>query len=107
MTEIDNVNESQSNEVSESQASTEQATGSTNEQDETFRMPNDSPQHLRGKTAEEIRDLYHRQSSLRTFVSGQDVADLAVFMASDQGSKISGQAIGLDGHTESLANWLD
>jgi NAD(P)-dependent dehydrogenase (short-subunit alcohol dehydrogenase family) len=60
-----------------------------------------------GKTAEEIRDLYHRQSSLRTFVSGQDVADLAVFMASDKGSRISGQAIGLDGHTESLANWLD
>jgi NAD(P)-dependent dehydrogenase (short-subunit alcohol dehydrogenase family) len=60
-----------------------------------------------GKTAEEIRDLYHRQSSLRTFVSSQDVADLAMFLASEQGSRISGQAIGLDGYTELLTNWLD
>jgi NAD(P)-dependent dehydrogenase (short-subunit alcohol dehydrogenase family) len=60
-----------------------------------------------GKTPEQIRDLYQRQSSLRTFVSARNVADLALFLASEQGSRISGQAIGLDGHTESLTNWLD
>ncbi len=61
----------------------------------------------RGIAAEEIRDLYLRQSSLRSFISAEDVANLAVFLASDAGAKISGQALGLDGHTESLANWLD
>jgi NAD(P)-dependent dehydrogenase (short-subunit alcohol dehydrogenase family) len=61
----------------------------------------------RGKTAEEIRDMYLRQSSLRCFVSAEDVADLALFLASDKSARISGQALGLDGHTESLANWLD
>jgi NAD(P)-dependent dehydrogenase (short-subunit alcohol dehydrogenase family) len=57
----------------------------------------------RGKTIEEMRDIYSRQSSLRVFVSAQDVAHMALFLASDLGAKISGQALGVDGHTESLA----
>ncbi len=61
----------------------------------------------RGRSVEAIRDVYLRQSSLRTFIQPEDVAELALFLASDRASKISGQAIGLDGHTESLANWLD
>jgi len=61
----------------------------------------------RGKTTEEIRDMYLRQSSLRCFVSAEDVTNLALFLASDKSARISGQALGLDGHTESLANWLD
>jgi NAD(P)-dependent dehydrogenase (short-subunit alcohol dehydrogenase family) len=61
----------------------------------------------RGQTVEAIRDVYLRQSSLRTFINADDVANLALFLASDPASKISGQAIGLDGHTETLANWLD
>jgi len=61
----------------------------------------------RGQSIEAIRDVYLRQSSLRTFISAQDIANLALFLASDLASKISGQAIGLDGHTETLANWLD
>lgn len=61
----------------------------------------------RGMTAEQIRDVYLRQSSMRLFVSAEDVASLAAFLASDAGSAISGQALGLDGHTESLSNWLD
>jgi NAD(P)-dependent dehydrogenase (short-subunit alcohol dehydrogenase family) len=44
---------------------------------------------------------------LRVFVDAADVAALAVFLASDAGRFISGQAIGVDGHTESLSNWLD
>ena len=60
-----------------------------------------------GRTTEEIRNMYLRQSSLRCFVSAADVANLALFLASDKGARISGQALGLDGHTESLANWLD
>jgi NAD(P)-dependent dehydrogenase (short-subunit alcohol dehydrogenase family) len=61
----------------------------------------------RGQTPDAIRDVYLRQTSLRTFISPEDIADMALFLASDRASKISGQAIGLDGHTETLANWLD
>ncbi len=61
----------------------------------------------RGVTAKEIRDVYLRQSSLRTFTKPEDVANMALFLASDLASNISGQAIGVDGHTETLANWLD
>ena len=61
----------------------------------------------RGRTVEETRKLYLRQSSLRCFVGADDIANLALFLASDRGAKISGQALGLDGHTESLANWFD
>lgn len=61
----------------------------------------------RGLTPEDIRNVYTRQSSLRTFIDAEDVANLALFLASDLSSKISGQAIGVDGHTETLANWLD
>lgn len=61
----------------------------------------------RGRTADEIRAIYARQSSMRLFVSAEDVANLAFFLASKAGATISGQAIGIDGHTESLSNWLD
>jgi NAD(P)-dependent dehydrogenase (short-subunit alcohol dehydrogenase family) len=53
-----------------------------------------------------IREAYERQSSMRMFVEPQDVANMALFLSSSLGSAISGQAIGIDGHTEGLANWL-
>ena len=62
---------------------------------------------LRGKTEKEIRDLYLRQSSMRRIVDSAEIAKLAVFLASDDCPTISGQALGLDGHTESLSNWFD
>jgi len=61
----------------------------------------------RGQSVDTIRDIYLRQSSLRTFISAEDVANLVLVLASDLGCKISGQAIGLDGHTETLSNWCD
>lgn len=61
----------------------------------------------RGQSVNTVRDVYLRQSSMRTFIEPGEVADLALFLASDKARKISGQAIGLDGHTETLANWLD
>jgi len=61
----------------------------------------------RGLTAGQIRETYLRQSSLRRFVSPGDVAALALFLASPSARLISGQIIGVDGHTESLSNWLD
>ena len=61
----------------------------------------------RGLTTDEIRDVYQRQSSMRTFVTAEDVANMVVFLASERAARISGQAIAVDGHTEALANWLD
>ena len=59
-----------------------------------------------GKSVKEIKKLYLKQVSMKTFVEPEDVAHLALFLTSDYGRYISGQAIGLDGHTEGLSNNL-
>ncbi len=61
----------------------------------------------RGIPESEIRDVYLRQSSMREFIKAEDVANMAVYLASGLGAAVSGQALGVDGHTESLSNWLD
>jgi NAD(P)-dependent dehydrogenase (short-subunit alcohol dehydrogenase family) len=61
----------------------------------------------RGCSPEEIRRIYACQMSLRRFVSADEIANMALFLASDMGAGISGQAIGVDGHTESLSNVMD
>lgn len=61
----------------------------------------------RGVPRERLRDVYSRQSSMRLFVDAQDVANMALFLSSQLGATISGQAIGIDGHTEGLSNWLN
>ena len=61
----------------------------------------------RDLSAAQIRDAYLRQTSMRTFVSADDIAAMAIFLASDKAEKISGQSIAVDGHTEGLSNWLD
>jgi len=61
----------------------------------------------RGLSVERVREVYLRQTSMRTFVSPDDVADTILFLASDAARKISGQSISVDGHTEGLSNWLD
>jgi NAD(P)-dependent dehydrogenase (short-subunit alcohol dehydrogenase family) len=55
-----------------------------------------------GRTAEEIRQGFERQVSLRTFVDAADIAATVTFLASPAASKISGQVIPVDGHTESM-----
>jgi len=44
---------------------------------------------------------------MRQFVEGRDIANMVSYLCSEKGSKISGQAIAVDGHTEGLFNWLD
>jgi len=61
----------------------------------------------RGVAADTIRNVYQRQSSLRTFVTPEEIAATVLFLASGKAAKISGQALAIDGHTETLANWLD
>ncbi len=61
----------------------------------------------RGLTTDEIRDVYLRQTSMRTFVTPDEVADTVLFLSSDKAAKISGQILSVDGHTEGFLNWLD
>lgn len=62
---------------------------------------------IRGVPVEQVREVYLRQTSMRSFVSPDEVADTILFLASDGARKISGQAISVDGHTEGLSDWLD
>jgi NAD(P)-dependent dehydrogenase (short-subunit alcohol dehydrogenase family) len=41
-------------------------------------------------------------TALRTFISPHDVASLVLFICSESGAKISGQALAVDGHVEHL-----
>jgi NAD(P)-dependent dehydrogenase (short-subunit alcohol dehydrogenase family) len=53
---------------------------------------------------ERVREGYLRQSSLRSFVAVEDIANTVLFLCSGAGEKISGQALPVDGHTETLSN---
>ena len=60
----------------------------------------------RGVTRDEVRQAYTKQTSLRRFVSAQDVANMALFLASDLAGSVTGTAMSVDGHTESLSDAL-
>ena len=60
----------------------------------------------RGVRPEAVREVYQRQSSLRTFTRPEDISAMVCYLAGPGGHRISGQAIALDGHTETLTNWL-
>ena len=55
-----------------------------------------------GVSDEAVRRNWLGQVSLRTFVDAEDVAALVLFLTSDAGAKMSGQALPVDGHTEGL-----
>lgn len=55
-----------------------------------------------GKTEDEVRALYVKGVSLRTWVTAEDVADTVSWLASPQAKRISGQILAIDGHTETL-----
>lgn len=54
----------------------------------------------RGVDENAVRDRYTAGNSLRTWVAPEDLADMVVFLASEAGRKITGQAITIDGQTE-------
>lgn len=62
---------------------------------------------LRGMMTAEIRQAYQRQTSMRRFVTADELSNMVLFLASDLCGSISGQAMSVDGHTESMSNSLD
>ena len=56
----------------------------------------------KGITCDELRDQWVRGCSMRTFVRPDDVAAMILFLCSEHGARISGQAVAVDGHTEFL-----
>lgn len=57
---------------------------------------------VEGITPEQVRALYAKGVSMNCFVDPEEIAAMIVFLCSDHGSRISGQIIGIDGHTETL-----
>ena len=54
----------------------------------------------KGVSAQEIRDAYTRGCSMRTFIDAEDIADMAIFLASDKAARVTGQILNVDGHLE-------
>jgi len=54
----------------------------------------------KGMTRDAVYNGYASGTSMRTFVRAQDIANMAVFLASDGAARVSGQVISVDGHTE-------
>lgn len=55
-----------------------------------------------GRDPEDIRATYAQGTSLKTWVTADDLANAALFLTSPDGAKISGQALAIDGHTERM-----
>lgn len=55
-----------------------------------------------GLSEDEVRRIYAKGTSLRTWVTADDLADMALFLASPAASKVTGQVMSVDGHTESM-----
>jgi NAD(P)-dependent dehydrogenase (short-subunit alcohol dehydrogenase family) len=56
----------------------------------------------RGVTIDLVHEETYRQTSMRTFIDRRDIAALVLFLCSRAGAKITGQALAVDGHTETL-----
>lgn len=54
----------------------------------------------KGVPAATLRAAYEGALSMRSFVTAEDVAAMALFLASDAAKLVSGQVIAVDGHTE-------
>lgn len=54
------------------------------------------------KSVEDVTHMHEQQSSLGRFIDPHDVANMAVFLASNAARNINGQAMVIDGHTQAL-----
>ena len=55
-----------------------------------------------GINESELREDFEDMVSLKTFVDKEDIANMAVFLLSDQAHRISGQVMTVDGNTERM-----
>jgi len=53
----------------------------------------------KGMTRDEIYAGYASGTSMGRFIEARDIAEMAVFLGSDQARLVSGQVISVDGHT--------
>jgi len=53
----------------------------------------------KGMTRDQVYEGYARGTSMQSFVEARDVANMALFLASDAARLVSGQVIAVDGHT--------
>ena len=49
-----------------------------------------------------IQKEFESMTSIKSFVSKEDIASMAVYLLSDNSINISGQALAVDGHTERM-----
>ena len=55
-----------------------------------------------GRSEAAVRKEMSDAASLKTFIQAEDIAQLALFITSPAGARISGQELAVDGHTETL-----
>ena len=55
-----------------------------------------------GVAVEAVREEWLQDMSMRAFVTPDDIAAMILFVCSDAGGMISGQALAVDGHTEGM-----
>jgi NAD(P)-dependent dehydrogenase (short-subunit alcohol dehydrogenase family) len=56
----------------------------------------------RGKSVEEVRSSYVEANSMRALIQPEEIANLARFLCAETNTHITGQALSVDGHTETL-----
>jgi NAD(P)-dependent dehydrogenase (short-subunit alcohol dehydrogenase family) len=56
----------------------------------------------RGLDSASLRERYLNMNSLHTFIGAADIANMTLFLCSDAGARISGQALRVDGDTLAL-----
>ena len=60
----------------------------------------DAEANLRGVPRAQVESEYVSGQSIKRFVQAQEIADMCLFLASPASRMVSGQAIGVDGNTE-------
>lgn len=55
-----------------------------------------------GLSQEAVRKKYANSCSLRTFIDAEDIAKMALFLASPAAGRITGQILNVDGHVENV-----
>ncbi|MDN5842027.1 MAG: SDR family oxidoreductase [Alcaligenaceae bacterium] len=56
-----------------------------------------------GVPVDELTSTYTNMASLKRMVTAQDIANTALFVASDAAANVTGQALAVDGHTQALS----